>query len=598
MSCASLQCQNEKIQSRKLLDKQKKNALNCLALDTIFERQFREYVGEVRRHKKMTLGIMEGRFQQNCLNNEEDPDVTENMQAKEVEQYLGLKSKVTQVFNEILRTCASISNATSSELELGNLNPEEILDPIDFDPDQDTDQCMFCLNKELIAEREMANHMSYLKDVKTQRSTSLTHIDERASSTQFDLPAVSSGLFSSNALEDAVKSLQTSACSSSLDTTSVSNAFSQQVHHNPFGSIPPNSDAATAALLSFPMLTEALAASLLEMGMQQQHQQQQIQSANAFNDFAMMFPFYSMPGLSDMPKNLSKNMVTDFFDAALALQNGNHTLDQVMGSNVVHQEMPMETEESQILDASTSSGVKTENNAVLDVTKTDSDDEKLTGGAGLEDGNAANKRTYSSGDLQQALRDVCDGKMGTRRASLTYGVPRSTIRNHLNKIKAYGKDIAFRMIDSENDCSDTIGDLLTLRGKQMISELRYVEEAKTVPKSSEGTTVFPLMDKSQNLSDRFVRHSLANHLEDYLSRESLNNDLLGQSNEDRSHTPILPEKVNNVYLSEMDMQYYPNLKCALTAVHSCGMSVSKASAIFNIHTSNIRDALTLYMLTN
>nr|XP_054765767.1 uncharacterized protein LOC129272681 [Lytechinus pictus] len=44
--------------------------------------------------------------------------------------------------------------------------------------------------------------------------------------------------------------------------------------------------------------------------------------------------------------------------------------------------------------------------------------------------------TYTQEDLKLALREVKLGKIGTRRASVLYGIPRSTIRNHLNRSKA------------------------------------------------------------------------------------------------------------------------------------------------------------------
>ena len=44
--------------------------------------------------------------------------------------------------------------------------------------------------------------------------------------------------------------------------------------------------------------------------------------------------------------------------------------------------------------------------------------------------------TYTQEDLKLALREVKLGKIGTRRASVLFGIPRSTIRNHLNRSKA------------------------------------------------------------------------------------------------------------------------------------------------------------------
>ncbi|XP_066278784.1 ligand-dependent nuclear receptor corepressor-like protein isoform X2 [Branchiostoma lanceolatum] len=43
------------------------------------------------------------------------------------------------------------------------------------------------------------------------------------------------------------------------------------------------------------------------------------------------------------------------------------------------------------------------------------------------------RQTYSPSDLSRALHDVRAGKLGTRKASNVYGVPRSTIRNYLNR---------------------------------------------------------------------------------------------------------------------------------------------------------------------
>lgn len=41
----------------------------------------------------------------------------------------------------------------------------------------------------------------------------------------------------------------------------------------------------------------------------------------------------------------------------------------------------------------------------------------------------AGRRTYTEEELQAALRDIQSGKLGTRRAAVIYGIPRSTLRN-------------------------------------------------------------------------------------------------------------------------------------------------------------------------
>ncbi|XP_067135837.1 mushroom body large-type Kenyon cell-specific protein 1 isoform X2 [Centruroides vittatus] len=44
------------------------------------------------------------------------------------------------------------------------------------------------------------------------------------------------------------------------------------------------------------------------------------------------------------------------------------------------------------------------------------------------------KRSYTEDELQAALRDIQSGKLGTRRAAVIYGIPRSTLRNKVYKL--------------------------------------------------------------------------------------------------------------------------------------------------------------------
>ncbi|GLV32784.1 Ecdysone-induced protein 93F [Carabus blaptoides fortunei] len=48
--------------------------------------------------------------------------------------------------------------------------------------------------------------------------------------------------------------------------------------------------------------------------------------------------------------------------------------------------------------------------------------------------NLAGRRTYTEEELQAALRDIQSGKLGTRRAAVIYGIPRSTLRNKVYKL--------------------------------------------------------------------------------------------------------------------------------------------------------------------
>ncbi|CAJ0958076.1 unnamed protein product, partial [Mesorhabditis belari] len=51
------------------------------------------------------------------------------------------------------------------------------------------------------------------------------------------------------------------------------------------------------------------------------------------------------------------------------------------------------------------------------------------------------KRNYSQVDLEAAVSDIRAGKLGTRRASVVYGIPRSTLRNKIYKLEASGEPI-------------------------------------------------------------------------------------------------------------------------------------------------------------
>ncbi|XP_046471251.1 mushroom body large-type Kenyon cell-specific protein 1 isoform X2 [Neodiprion pinetum] len=49
-------------------------------------------------------------------------------------------------------------------------------------------------------------------------------------------------------------------------------------------------------------------------------------------------------------------------------------------------------------------------------------------------GAGGGRRTYTEEELQAALRDIQSGKLGTRRAAVIYGIPRSTLRNKVYKL--------------------------------------------------------------------------------------------------------------------------------------------------------------------
>lgn len=74
------------------------------------------------------------------------------------------------------------------------------------------------------------------------------------------------------------------------------------------------------------------------------------------------------------------------------------------------------------------------------------------------------RRTYTEEELQNALQDILSGKLGTRRAAVLYGIPRSTLRNKVYKLAIEPKREANLAVvapglaaldDDDKDCSGT-----------------------------------------------------------------------------------------------------------------------------------------------
>ncbi len=65
----------------------------------------------------------------------------------------------------------------------------------------------------------------------------------------------------------------------------------------------------------------------------------------------------------------------------------------------------------------------------------------VAGGGGIST-SSPQRRNYSDADLQAALRQIRSGQLGTRKASIIYGVPRSTLRNKVYKLQANDRRLA------------------------------------------------------------------------------------------------------------------------------------------------------------
>lgn len=90
----------------------------------------------------------------------------------------------------------------------------------------------------------------------------------------------------------------------------------------------------------------------------------------------------------------------------------------------------------------------------------------------------AGRRTYTEDELQAALRDIQSGKLGTRRAAVIYGIPRSTLRNKVYKLalererESHLNSTAALKLDEEETMDDD-------------KELSGAEEEKEVEKTLE-----------------------------------------------------------------------------------------------------------------
>ncbi|KAJ1347502.1 hypothetical protein KIN20_002572 [Parelaphostrongylus tenuis] len=63
-------------------------------------------------------------------------------------------------------------------------------------------------------------------------------------------------------------------------------------------------------------------------------------------------------------------------------------------------------------------------------------EKEATGQEGMLRNGYGMKRNYSQFDLTAAVNDIRCGRLGTRRASVVYGIPRSTLRNKIYKLEA------------------------------------------------------------------------------------------------------------------------------------------------------------------
>ncbi|XP_060806866.1 mushroom body large-type Kenyon cell-specific protein 1 [Amyelois transitella] len=96
------------------------------------------------------------------------------------------------------------------------------------------------------------------------------------------------------------------------------------------------------------------------------------------------------------------------------------------------------------------------------------------------------QRRYTEDELQSALRDIQSGRLGTRRAAAVYGIPRSTLRNKVNKFGLH-VDQHDSEPDSDPERSDSPPSVIL-----KIPTFRPPEENSSSPATPVTTPVTPI----------------------------------------------------------------------------------------------------------
>ncbi|XP_076317094.1 mushroom body large-type Kenyon cell-specific protein 1-like isoform X1 [Tachypleus tridentatus] len=194
------------------------------------------------------------------------------------------------------------------------------------------------------------------------------------------------------------------------------------------------------------------------------------------------------------------------------------------------------------------------------------------------------KRAYTEDELQAALRDIQTGKLGTRRAAVIYGIPRSTLRNKVYKLTLERKNkhkgtslkadkIKQSFIDdiqpkkTEDDSSDVGSESLRQLLKMTITH--KTQKTKTISPSeqnkiSEPSNMWPFISPDFYTSDHLSIHRLVNSLEYShavaplisqmlagiealaLKKPTCGHSMLDQSLTDISQLPVLPHLIHHL----------------------------------------------------
>ena len=143
----------------------------------------------------------------------------------------------------------------------------------------------------------------------------------------------------------------------------------------------------------------------------------------------------------------------------------------------------------------------------------------------------AGRRTYTEDELQAALQDIQSGKLGTRRAAVIYGIPRSTLRNKVYKLAMEREKETL----SQNSMADLKPATLKIEDDDEIidedKDLSGAEDEKEVEKALQQPliTIADILRFSNLNNDENLRNLLhkCNENQEFLASMNFENNPLG-----------------------------------------------------------------------
>ncbi|EYB89623.1 hypothetical protein Y032_0229g2900 [Ancylostoma ceylanicum] len=212
-------------------------------------------------------------------------------------------------------------------------------------------------------------------------------------------------------------------------------------------------------------------------------------------------------------------------------------------------------------------------------------DEMIRNGYGM-------KRNYSQVDLTAAVNDIRCGRLGTRRASVVYGIPRSTLRNKIYKLEA-AEELAGQAPISKR----------RRPGGQSNAEKKLAEQVERQKKASTPVTdcssISPSSDgtegeKNDNADNRWDSDWTTNLWQSLFSQSTdvlqpnLSNDIMGASSKEDGKKEELSEWKKSRPKRGQYRKYDKNaLDEAVRSVRRGEMSVHRAGSYYGVPHSTL-----------